>query len=360
MKIIVNTPLITLPAGVANHYLGLRPFFSHSVVYNQFRSTNYIKSRLKGVILCMVLRTCLFCYDFIKFVLLIFMHGRPVVLLNPSFGRTALQRDVLFLNIAKFLRCKVAVFIHGWDQNYLDKVFRNEIKFRPSWKKADAFFVLGEEFKQHLSRLGVQSPIYLTTTKVNDKLLDGSPSKKVNNMVRNLLFLARIEQAKGIFIVIDAFSILIKKYPEMKLRVVGSGSDLDKAKRYVTDREIKGIVFTGPLFGNDLRQEFTRSDLYILPTTHGEGMPTSVLEAMAFGLPVLTRPVGGLKDFFVNGKMGYLLDSLKPEDYARMIEKLIDDPKAVSDISKYNESYAREHFLASKVAPSLEKILKKL
>ena len=45
-------------------------------------------------------------------------------------------------------------------------------------------------------------------------------------------------------------------------------------------------------------------------------MPTVVLEAMAFGLPILTRNVGGLVDFFKNDKMGFITDSLEPKDFS--------------------------------------------
>lgn len=46
-------------------------------------------------------------------------------------------------------------------------------------------------------------------------------------------------------------------------------------------------------------------------------MPTVVLEAMAFGLPVVTRAVGGLCDFFEDGKMGRITNSMNPMDYAK-------------------------------------------
>jgi glycosyltransferase involved in cell wall biosynthesis len=89
-------------------------------------------------------------------------------------------------------------------------------------------------------------------------------------------------------------------------------------------------------------------------------MPTSVLEAMAFGLPVITRPVGGLVDFFENDKMGYLIESLNPLDYAQKIDLLINDIEKANAIANYNMEYAHEYFLASKVARQLEKILSKI
>ena len=83
-------------------------------------------------------------------------------------------------------------------------------------------------------------------------------------------------------------------------------------------------------------------------------MPTTLLEAMAFGLPVISRPVGGLKDFFENGRMGFLIDSTDPLDYVEKIDSLISDPDLTMRISEYNSEYARSNFMASKIAPDLE------
>lgn len=358
MRILINTPLITIPAGVSNHFLGLKPYFSQFVIYNQYLTNNYIKTKITNPFLYKIIRIITFFYDILKFIFLIIRYKFPLVLLNPSFGYRALKRDVIFLKIAKLFRCKVAVLIHGWDKEYLESVFLNQSKFSTSWKKADAFFVLANEFKEYLNKLGIVVPIHLTTTKVNDLLLEGVPEVKETKIIQNILFLARVEKAKGIITTIDTFKLLQDKFPSIKLRVVGSGNMLENAKEYAEKYGLSNITFTGPLFGSDLKAEYLNADLYILPTTHGEGMPTSVLEAMAFGLPVITRPVGGLKDFFENVKMGYMIESIEPSEYAHQIELLINDIERIREISAYNKQYSKDHFMASQVAHQLEESLK--
>lgn len=359
MKILINTPFITSPAGVSNHYLGLKDYFSHHVIYNQFYTRFYVRKIVKNKHFQKFAVPIAFGFNYIKFIFLLIYHKKPNVLLNPSFGKTALQRDAQFLRIAKFFGCKVAVFMHGWDKTYLNKVLNKDMQFNNAWYKADAFFVLATEFKAYLQQLNIKAPIHLTTTKVNDQLLADVPEKTIKD-INTILFLARVEKAKGIFTTIDTFNILLQKYPEMKLQVVGEGNALVEAETYTKNKGIKNVRFTGPLSGDALKTEFINADLYILPTIHGEGMPTSVLEAMAFGIPVITRPVGGLVDFFENGKMGYMIESLEPKDYAEKIELLINDLEKANHISAYNAKYAREHFMASKVAKELEQILIKI
>jgi glycosyltransferase involved in cell wall biosynthesis len=355
MKIIINTPKTTIPAGVANHFLGLKPYFSKNVLYNQYLPGTSVKQKY-GKLMAYIIIPLLKVYDILNFSTSILFYNKPAVLLNPSFGKTALKRDAIFLRIAKLFGCKVAVFVHGWDKTYLQNYLTGKKQLHNAYYKADAFFVLANEFKKYLEKLNIKALIHLTTTKVNDQLVEDVPTKTIEK-IKTILFLARIEKAKGIFTTIDAYEILSKKKSDLKMHVVGSGNALDVAKEYADKKHLKNIVFTGPLSGEALKTEFINADLYILPTTHGEGMPTSVLEAMAFGLPVITRPVGGLVDFFENDNMGYMIESLNPKDYAEKVELLNNDLDKTNQISKYNAEFAKEHFMASRVAPLLEKQL---
>jgi glycosyltransferase involved in cell wall biosynthesis len=96
--------------------------------------------------------------------------------------------------------------------------------------------------------------------------------------------------------------------------------------------------------------------IYKIQVATKEGMPTSVLEAMAFGLPVISRPVGGIKDFFQNEKMGYLLESKDPAYYYEAIIKLLENKDLCKEIGLYNYSFAKENFMASIIAKNIETI----
>ena len=82
-------------------------------------------------------------------------------------------------------------------------------------------------------------------------------------------------------------------------------------------------------------------------------MPTSVLEAMAFGMPVVTRPVGGLCDFFENGKMGFLCSGKEPQEIASALESIISNKRKLLEMVQYNNLYAKTHFIAPIVAQNI-------
>lgn len=341
-KLLINTPDINALGGVANHYLGLKRYWNCRVQYNSIGSNKY--------------RKILTPFTIIKYVWYLLIFRPDMVLLNPSLGNTALHRDFFYLRLAQLFRKKVSVFIHGFNLEYAAKA---------DWKwiarnlnKAEHIIVLAQAFKDILTSKGIERPISLSTTKVPDSMIEDFDITDRNGEIKNILFLSRVEKAKGVFETVQTYSILKKKYPYLKLRIVGDGTDLPKLQQYVKDKNIDGITFTGGLRGQTIIDEYKNADFFFF-TSHGEGMPTVVLEAMAFGLPLITRYVGGLCDFFEDGKMGRITDSLNPDDYAKLIEPYLQDKELTKNTSLYNHRYAKEHFLASKVAKQIEDILLK-
>lgn len=347
MKILINTPSLKLVAGVANHYLGLRNYWTEPVMYNYVGKRNTKSGSGKYWL----------PWDVLKFVFRLLTFRPDVVVLNPSLGRSALIRDFAFLSIAKIMNRKVIIFMHGFDLNYAKVVDRNWVV--DYLNRAEAVFVLADFIKATLIEWGVKVPICLTTTKVDDALVKGYDVRRKTGKVENILFLTRIEKYKGVYESLEVFSILKAKYPHLKLTIVGGGTQVGSVKDAVLKNNVKDVVFTGALSGKKLATEYAKGDLYIFPS-YGEGMPTSVLEAMAFGLPVFTRNVGGLPDFFKNGMMGYITDSLNPVDFAKAMETYIENPELTRRVALYNAQYAKEHFMASKVAKQMENAIRRV
>ncbi|MBQ8805584.1 MAG: glycosyltransferase family 4 protein [Bacteroidaceae bacterium] len=345
MKILINTPRLIPHGGVANHYIGLKEYWTEDVVYNPVgKKGNKSGSGIYRLPM-----------NVLEFIRKIFSFNPDIILLNPSLSKGAMTRDMIFLRIAKMFGKKVVVFIHGFDK---DNIKSLDIKrITKNLNKCEAILILAQEFADIVRSWGVTVPIHLTTTKVDDKLVEGFDIANKSYKLNTILFLARVTKAKGIFTALDTFKILQMKYPDIQIRIVGTGEALEEAKEYSTKENIQSTCFLGALSGEKLVNEYSNADIYILPTTHGEGMPTSILEAMAFGLPVISRPVGGTCDFFENGKMGQLIESLNPEEYAAAIENYINNEQLLKDTAVLNHNYAKKHFMASSVAKKIEEIL---
>ncbi len=348
MKILINTPNYKDPAsgGVANHFFGLFPYWNESVKYNIVGRRGKLLSGLFWL-----------PWDIVKFIFLLAFFHPDVVMLNPSLGETALKRDFLFLRLSRFFKFKTIVHFHGFNPAYAEKC--NHKWIANNLNEAQLILVLAGRFKNILTTWGITTPICLTSTKVDDRLTNGFSLSQKSSEVKSILFLCRIERDKGIFLALDVFALLQQLYPELRFTVTGDGSDLETAKQYAVEKDIRNIVFTGKLSGKKLIDTFVSNDLYLFTSFH-EGMPTSVLEAMAFGLPVFTSAVGGLVDFFENNKMGFMTDSFNAKYFVEAIVPYIEDDDLRKRVSQYNYNYAHQHFMASRVAKNIENLLRDL
>jgi glycosyltransferase involved in cell wall biosynthesis len=351
-NVLLTSPDLQKAGGVASYCRMLQPFLGNDVDYFTIGNRNDNKK--------VVPQALRLLYDFIRF---FFKFGKGrynLVHLNTSLGNKALLRDGLLLLIAKSRGRKVLVFIHGWDE-----VFENIVKskylplFQRVYFQADAFVVLANEFKGKLLAMKCDKPIYVETTTVDDGIF--SLQKKIpNSDFFQILFLARVERGKGIYETLDAYHQVKARHPQVTLLVAGDGSELVKAKIYTKERGIVGVEFCGYVTGSRKNAVFCDADLFLFPTSYGEGMPINVLEAMACGIPVITRPVGGLRDFFEDGCMGFISETKDPAFFAEMIERLIVDRNLALRMSAYNRAYAVEHFSLSKVAGRIHNIYAQL
>lgn len=279
--------------------------------------------------------------------------------INTSLGRNGVLRDAPYIFISKLLRKKVFLSIHGWDIKYANKIDSKKFcVFKLFFKNADIITVLFSNFRDILLKWNFDPE----KIKIESNAIDVTIPEisKPDNKNISILFLSRLFKEKGIFITLEVFEKINKKYPDVNLIVAGNGECLIDAKKYVSDKGISNVSFPGFVSGISKDKILTDSHIYILPTYHQEGLPISILEAMAYGLVVITRPVGGIKDFFINEKMGYITESLDPIDYVNYLEKLINNTIRIKEISEYNYQYAKENFWPDKVIVRIEQLYNKI
>lgn len=285
-----------------------------------------------------------------------------LVLLNPAFEFKNFVREGIMFTLSRWRKKKNVIFFRGWNQSFIDKYKRWRRIFNASFRKADAFIELADHQKKQLEDWGVKTPVHLETTTVDIQLLQGfSIDKKLVDLAENptikLLFLARVEKAKGVYELLTAYKNLLKKYPHIHLTIAGDGSIMDQVKTQISQEFSEGqITLTGFIRGDKKRQVMNDHHIYCLPS-YAEGMPNSVLEAMAFGMPVVTTPVGGLKDFFQDDKMGYLAKVKSVDTLETAIEKLLNNRKKMTETAQYNHEYSTSRFTSDKVAQRLLQII---
>jgi len=298
------------------------------------------------------------------------IRNRPgVVVVNPSMDPStfrSLKRDAANLLIGRLLGRRILCFWRGWENDCCDKPEfpgGTDSRLCRIYKMADEHIVLSERFRQDLLRWGFTAPIHVETTVVEDQCLAGAPHPPAPGNARtNLLYLSRVEIAKGVFELLDAFKILKSRNPAYTLTIGGDGPDLEALKAYAKQLELTEVHFPGFLKGQAKVDCYRQGSVFCF-LSYTEGMPNAVLEALAMGLPVVSSDAGGLKDILRDRENGFIVlpdnnapakKKFDPQAVANAIEKLVETPELHERVCTINWRYARQRFAAPIVAKRIE------
>jgi glycosyltransferase involved in cell wall biosynthesis len=139
-----------------------------------------------------------------------------------------------------------------------------------------------------------------------------------------VLTVGRLDRQKGLHDLLDAAALLMPKYRQVHFLLVGKGSE-----RPVIDRSIreKGLMDRMHLTGwrSDI-PELLAAGYALILSSHWEGMPNVILEAMAAGLPVVATQVEGTSELVHHGQTGFLVPPQSPRELAAALEALLADP----------------------------------
>jgi len=282
--------------------------------------------------------------------------------INPSLLNRSFFRDAFFIKQLLWKKIPFVVFFHGWELDFEAVVDKKYVDFfLKTYGRAEKIFVLSEDFKNKIIDWGYRGEIVVETTNADIELIkDYTVEDRFRTMEHSspikILFLARLIHEKGVFELVEAVKSLVKKGKKIELIVAGDGEDFEALKSMVGDMD--NVRLTGDVQGNNKIALFKECHVYALPSYYGEGLPTSVLEAMLFGMPILTSEAGGLKYFFQDTKMGYLVPTKNSDALAKKIEELIDNHDKMFEISNYNFIYAQKHVTNVVMARRLHEELK--
>src|SRR4249919_1495845 len=160
----------------------------------------------------------------------------------------------------------------------------------------------------------------------------------------------RLIEKKGLPVTLRAFSTFLKKHPNATLTIAGEGPLLPELQRVVGESGITDRVsFTGFVSQEQLREIYYRSHIFLHPSQTGrdgnqEGIPNSMLEAMATGLPVFATEHGGIPEAIESGVSGVLVPERDDEALARALLNAAQDPGFVSRIARSGGESVRKNF----------------
>lgn len=270
-----------------------------------------------------------------------------IVHIHSSFG-PSFYRKMPFIYMACFGGVPVINHIHGaeFETFYLKASDRKKRRIRKVYGKCTMLIALSEEWKRNLE--SVVSPEKITVIENYCKIPDLSGTEKK----KQILFLGEIGKRKGCYDIPEIYGRVLEKGERLPLIMAGDG-ELAEVKKLFEDRDLlESVSFPGWVRGADKDKYLKESGIFLFPSYY-EGMPMAVLEAMAYGMAIVTTRVGGIPHLLEDGGSGYLCE---PGDIEGLSKRLLELSKDGDKRRKMGER-ARQKAIADY---SMESHIKKL
>ncbi len=279
------------------------------------------------------------------------------------------QPDIIHLHSSKAgtlgrlasrgLKAKVIFTVHGWAFTEGIPSKLNKILFKSIEKYVARFtdqFICVSEYDR---QLGFKYHVLTKKTPVT-VIHNGAPAvskNKINHSVHTpvrLVMIARFSYQKDQESLIKAISKLPRN--SFFLTFVGDGETLSTCQSLVKKLNLtKQVKFIG--FREDISSYLIKNDIYLL-TTHYEGLPISVIEAMSYGLPVIVSDVGGDSELVVSGKNGFLVHNVA--ELRTILYDLINDPVQIKNMGKNSLALFLKKFTLLKQLQDTHKLYQSL
>ncbi len=260
----------------------------------------------------------LFFY-FKKYSKLYKVFKNDVIYITPGQTFYGVIKYAPFIYLAKALNKKIIIHIHG---NYLKTQFDLLLGFKKyifskTINKANIGIVLSKSLVDNLNPFLPLKDIYIVSNFVEETLRPLHFKIRENEPLK-IVYLSNLMSEKGVLDLMTGLSILKEKQIEFEAKFAGNIEEEIKTeiKFFLS---IKEITYLGVVNGKQKKELLEWANVFVLPTYYKmEGVPISILEAMANGNIILTTKHAGIKDIISN-KNGFFVEPKSPEDIVKKL-----------------------------------------
>lgn len=267
-----------------------------------------------------------FMYHYLWFlILLIFDRRIKIVHIHTAAG-PSFERKMLMTRTAKLFRKKVILHMHAADFVEYYNESKSKKWIEDSIRKCDLLIVLSPSWRDFFISIGINSEniIILNNIVTPQVVVDNRIDKELK-----FLFLGWLGKRKGIW---DLLDVIIEHHDELKgkffLRFGGNDFE-NEINQLIEKKELNDVVkFEGWVSGKKKEECLSWANVFILPS-YNEGLPISILEAMTYGMPIISTTVGGIPEVVKDRQNGFLIHAGDKKQIWDSIKYLIDNPDKV-------------------------------
>lgn len=283
---------------------------------------------------------------YVQFIRELHKNRPDIVHIHSSFG-PSFWRKLPFIYMADWAGIPVVNHIHGaeFEEFYPDASNLKKKIIKKVYLKCRILIALSTEWQSKLALIVPESRIavienYCIIPKMT------APKK------RQILFLGEIGERKGCFDIPAIYAEVLRREKEIPLFIGGDG-ETEKMKELFDKEAVKdNVSFLGWVRGEEKDRLLQESSIFLFPS-YNEGMPMALLEAMAYGLAIVSTNVGGIPKLIEQGADGFICNPGDIHGIAERIIELLEDDEKRSSFSIAVREKAETHY-------SLEMHIKKL
>ena len=335
-------------AAVVNGYRG-------SDLENKFEIL-YVESYCDGGKITKLIKAIKGYAQFIKVLL---VDKPDLVHVHSSFG-PSFYRKMPFIYISSLFKKKIINHIHGaeFEKFYINSSILKKKLIRQVYKKCSVLIALSEEWKKNLNMIVPESCITIIE---NYSLIheDAIQDKQNRGLNYQVLFLGEIGKRKGCYDIPKVIQKVVLAIPNVKFVIAGSG-DVNQINALAQKYKIKdNIIFPGWIRDKEKDYFLRESDIFFLPS-YNEGMPMSILDAMGYGLPIISSNVGGIPKIVQNKINGYTYEPGDIDGFASGIISLLQSKKRLQSYSNNSIKIVESRYTLESHLITLEKLYESL
>lgn len=282
-----------------------------------------------------IIKLLFFIKNYINILLKFLFSNIDTIYIHMSYNGS-FYRKYYIHKLCKLFNKKTIVHLHGseFEKFYNNSSARTQKKIRDLLKECDVFIVLGDNWKNVILRIQPLANIIVLPNAVS------LPKEMVYRRKESfqILYLGMLIKRKGVSDLIDAIKIINKenflKKNNVKFIISGIGQEEEVLKRKVQELDLtRYIEFVGWIDNQDKKNFLMESQLLVLPS-YNEGLPVAILEAMSYGLPIVSTDVGSISEAVLNNQNGFLITPGDIQGLALSIKKIVECPELWESFSK--------------------------
>ena len=211
---------------------------------------------------------------------------------------------------------------------------------RPVWNRIARRIAVSEAARQSVcSRMGDGNLAIVPNGVDVGRFANAAPAQLPAG--RHLLFVGRLEERKGFPIAVDAFAQLARAYADLRLLVIGDGSERDAVDRLDADVRAR-VDMLGRVDDDRLASYLKAADVYLGPATGGESFGIVLAEAMAAGKPIVASDIDGYRDVARDGLEALLVAPGDAGALVTAVREVLDDPRLAQSLGEAGAGRAHD------------------